>query len=478
VTDRPVILWFRRDLRLGDNPALEAAIATGRPVIATYIHDPALDGRRMGAASAWWLDKSLRALAADLAERGSELVVRAGDTEASIEKLVKETGTTDLFINRLFESAAWRRDAQISETLKPRGVQTHAFNATSLAAPGAVRTQAGEPFKVFTPFNRALWGQTRPRRGRRAPEVILAPEVQPERINIDSLNLNPRRPNWSGGFSGWTPGEAGALAALERFLDQALADYSGDRHRPDREGTSRLSPHLHFGEVDPWRVASAARAAADYGDVPHGEAEKLCAELAWREFSIQLLAAFPALASDNYKSGFDRMTWHDDPAGLEAWTRGLTGYPIVDAGMRQLWTTGWMHNRVRMIVASFLIKDLLIDWREGERWFWDCLVDADHASNSQNWQWVAGSGADASPFFRIFNPVSQGEKFDPKGDYVRRWVPELAALPADWIHQPWKAPPMELAAAGVVLGQTYPAPIVDHALARNRALDALKQTRG
>lgn len=478
MTDRPVILWFRRDLRLGDNPALEAAVATGRPVIAAYIHDPALGGRTMGAASAWWLDKSLRALAADLAKRGAALVVRAADVEREIIKLVKETTATGLFLNRIFEPNVWARDARIAEALKARGVQVHGHDATRLAAPGAVRTQAGEPFKVFTPFNRALWDQAQPRPGRRAPDRIQGPQSPPAGINIDSLNLHPRRPDWSGGFSAWAPGEAGALAALERFLDQALADYSGDRDRPDREGTSRLSPHLHFGEIDPWRVTTAARAAADHGDVAHDQAEKLCAELAWREFSIQLLTDFPALASENYKSGFDRMAWRNDPAGLAAWTRGLTGYPIVDAGMRQLWATGWMHNRVRMIVASFLIKDLLIDWREGERWFWDCLVDADAASNAQNWQWVAGSGADASPFFRIFNPVSQGEKFDPGGDYVRRWVPELAALPADWIHQPWKAPPMVLAAAGVVLGETYPAPIVDHAMARNRALDALKATRG
>ncbi|MBN8552405.1 MAG: deoxyribodipyrimidine photo-lyase [Caulobacterales bacterium] len=478
MTDRPVILWFRRDLRLGDNPALAAAIETGRPVIAAYIHDPKLDGRAMGGASAWWLDKSLRALAADLSGRGSSLVVRAGDAETEIEKLVEETKASDLFLNRMFEPIAWARDARLAETLKGRGVQAHGFNATSLATPGAVCTQAGEPFKVFTPFNRALWDQARPRQSRCAPDHIRGPDSPMTGINIDSLALHPRRPDWSTGFSDWTPGEAGALVALDRFLDQALADYSGDRDRPDREGTSRLSPHLHFGEIDPWRVATAARTAAEGGEVPYAQAEKLCAELAWREFSIQLLTAFPTLASENYKNGFDRMAWRDDPAGLAAWTQGRTGYPIVDAGMRQLWATGWMHNRVRMIVASFLIKDLLIDWREGERWFWDCLVDADAASNAQNWQWVAGSGADASPFFRIFNPITQGEKFDPRGDYVRRWVPELAALPADWIHRPWTAPPMELAAAGVGLGETYPAPIVDHATARNRALDALKATRG
>ena len=271
---------------------------------------------------------------------------------------------------------------------------------------------------------------------------------------------------------------AGAAAALDHFLEEALATYAEDRDRPDREGTSRLSPHLHFGEIDPWRAAQAARAAAEAGDVPHGQAEKFAAEIAWREFSAHLLCAFPNLPTKAFRPEFDRMPWRSDPEGLEAWRRGLTGYPLVDAGMRQLWATGWMHNRVRMVVASFLIKDLLVDWREGEAWFWNTLVDADLASNAQNWQWTAGSGADAAPYFRIYNPVSQGEKFDPKGDYVRRWVPELANLPADAIHAPWKASADVLRRAGVELGVTYPKPVVDHAAARLRALDALKSLRG
>jgi len=475
--DHPVILWFRRDLRLGDNPALAAAVESGRPVIAAYVHDPALDGRSMGGASQWWLDKSLRALDTDLAMRGSRLVVRADEAAAALTALVAETGATAVFVNRMFEPAAWARDAALAETLKAKGVEMRGFNATRLAAPGAVLTKAGEPFKVFTPFSRALWDQARPRAGRRAPDQIVSPASPATGINIDSLALHPKNPDWSAGFDDWVPGEAGALAALDRLIDGPLSDYATDRDRPDREGTSRLSPHLHFGEIDPWRVVITARAAADHGEVPHGQSEKFCAEVAWREFSIQLLESFPDLPTRNFREGFDRMAWRDDPHGLEAWSRGQTGYPIVDAGMRQLWVTGWMHNRVRMIVASFLIKDLLIDWREGERWFWDTLVDADAAANAQNWQWVAGSGADASPFFRIFNPTGQGEKFDPNGTYVRRWVPELAELPADWIHKPWAAPPGVLALAGVKLGQTYPAPIVDHARARDRALDALKATR-
>ena len=477
LVDRPVILWFRRDLRLGDNPALEAAVATGRPITPLYIHDVALDGRPLGGASGWWLDKSLRALAEDLAARGSSLVVRAGEAAETLGEVIAGTGADAVFLNRMFEPVAWARDVAVAETLKAQGIEVRGFNATRLAAPGAVLTKAVEPFKVFTPFARALWDTAQPRPGRRAPPVLTGPASPVTGINIDSLALHPKRPDWSTGFADWTPGEAGALAALDQLIDGPLAVYAADRDRPDREGTSRLSPHLHFGEIDPWRVVSAVRTAADRGDVPHSQAEKFCAEVAWREFSIQLLDSFPDLASRNVREGFDRMVWREDAAGLMAWSRGQTGYPIVDAGMRQLWATGWMHNRVRMIVASFLIKDLLIDWREGERWFWDTLVDADPAANAQNWQWVAGSGADASPFFRIFNPTGQGEKFDPEGRYVRRWVPELAQMPADWIHQPWNAPPGVLTMAGVTLDQTYPAPIVDHSRARLRALDALKATR-
>ncbi|WP_296820539.1 deoxyribodipyrimidine photo-lyase [Brevundimonas sp.] len=472
----PVILWFRRDLRLADNPAVEAAVQSGAPVIPLYVSDEGLEGRPIGAASRWWLDKSLHALAADLEQRGSRLVIRSGDAEAEVLRLAEETGASCVLMNRLFEPEAWERDRRLAERLKETGREARGFNGTLLAAPGSVQTKAGDPFKVFTPFMRALWDQARARPSRQAPERLPFPEAAIGADSIDSLGLHPRKPDWSGGFD-WTPGEAGAAATLDRFLDEALGAYAEDRDRPDREGTSRLSPHLHFGEIDPWRAVHAARAAAERGDVAHGQAEKFAAEIAWREFSAHLLCAFPNLPTKAFRPEFDRMPWRNDLEGIEAWRRGRTGYPLVDAGMRQLWTTGWMHNRVRMVVASFLIKDLLVDWREGEAWFWDTLVDADLASNAQNWQWTAGSGADAAPYFRIYNPVSQGEKFDPKGDYVRRWVPELAKLPADVIHAPWKAPADVLRRAGVELGVTYPKPIVDHGAARLRALDALKSLR-
>ena len=473
----PVILWFRRDLRLADNPAVEAALQSDAPVVPLYIWDETLEGRPIGAASRWWLDKILRALAGDLEQRGSWLIIRSGDAETEVLRLAEETGAGCVFMNRLFEPEAWERDRRLAEGVKETGREVRGFNGALLAAPGSVLTKAGEPFKVFTPFMRALWDQARPRQARRAPKQLPFPEMKIASQTVDSLGLHPTKPDWSRGFD-WTPGEAGAAAALDHFLEEALATYAEDRDRPDREGTSRLSPHLHFGEIDPWRAAQAARAAAEAGDVPHGQAEKFAAEIAWREFSAHLLCAFPNLPTKAFRPEFDRMPWRSDPEGLEAWRRGLTGYPLVDAGMRQLWATGWMHNRVRMVVASFLIKDLLVDWREGEAWFWNTLVDADLASNAQNWQWTAGSGADAAPYFRIYNPVSQGEKFDPKGDYVRRWVPELANLPADAIHAPWKASADVLRRAGVELGVTYPKPVVDHAAARLRALDALKSLRG
>ncbi|RZJ42639.1 MAG: deoxyribodipyrimidine photo-lyase, partial [Brevundimonas sp.] len=290
---------------------------------------------------------------------------------------------------------------------------------------------------------------------------------------VADWDLHPDKPDWSKGFD-WTPGEDGAHAALAAFVSSALKTYSAGRDHPAKVGGSRLSPHLHFGEISPWRAVMAARKAGEAGKAPAAEVDKFSKELSWRDFSAQLLHHFPTMPERAFRPEFDNTEWRTDARGLKAWQAGQTGYPIVDAGMRQLWTTGWMHNRVRMIAASFLVKHLLIDWRKGEDWFWDTLVDADLANNVQNWQWVAGSGADASPYFRIFNPISQGETFDASGDYVRRWIPELRGLPTRWIHAPWTAPADVLAHAGVRLGADYPRPIVDHGEARTRALDALK----
>ena len=469
--DRPVILWFRQDLRLADNPALRHAIDTGRPVLPVFILDEAPEVRPPGAASRWWLDKSLRALDASLRARGSRLILRRGDSEAELRRLIDQTGADTLFMNRRFEPEAFARDADIAHALEVDGVHCRGSNGTLLARPGSVLNGSGQPYRVFTPFLKALLASAGAPQLRPAPSALAAaPAIDSD--DVDAWALHPTRPDWSAGFD-WTPGEAGAEAALSAFLAGGLKRYSTGRDIPAEPATSRLSPHLHHGEINPWRAVEAARAAATAGRVPAAEAEKFVAEIGWREFSAHLLHAFPQITDRAFRPEYDALSWRDDPAGFDAWTRGATGYPMVDAGMRELWKAGYMHNRVRMITASFLVKHLLIDWRRGEAWFRDTLVDADLAANVQNWQWVAGPGADASPFFRIFNPVTQGTKFDPDGRYVRRWVPELRALPDRWLHAPWTAPPDVLGQARVRLGSDYPRPVIDHALARRRALDAL-----
>jgi len=468
----PVILWFRRDLRLADNPALNQAAETGRAIVPVYILDQAGDGRPLGAASKWWLDKSLRALDAVLQQRGSRLILRRSDSESELRRLIKETGATTVFMNRRFEPDAWTQDAEIAHSLKGDGIECRGFNGTLLARPGIVLNGSGLPYRVFTPFHKALMAQTE------APPHTLGPRTihTPSGLDSDALedwDLHPRRPDWSTGFEG-EPGEAGAQAALSHFLKAGLNGYGMGRDLPSRAATSRLSAALHWGEISPWRAVAAAREAASDGRVPGAEAEKFVAEIGWREFSAHLLHHFPFITAKAFRPEYDTMPWRSDAEALKAWQTGQTGYPIVDAGMRQLWRTGYMHNRVRMVVASFLVKHLLIDWREGEAWFWDTLVDADLASNVQNWQWVAGSGADAAPYFRIFNPIAQGEKFDAEGRYVRKWVPEIARLPDKYIHSPWTAPREILAGSGLRLGHDYPRPIVDHVEGRTRALAALK----
>lgn len=469
--DRPVILWFRQDLRLADNPALAHAIETGRPILPVYILDQGPAAPPAGEASLWWLDKSLRALDAALQAHGSRLILRRGDSEAELRRLIDETGAGAVFLNRLFEPDAFARDADIAHGLRAEGVTCKGWNGTLLARPGSVLNGSGQPYKVFTPFLKALLATAVAPPPATAPSVLAA-ATPPASDEIGAWGLHPDRPDWSTGFD-WTPGEAGAEAALSAFLARGLKTYSVGRDIPAEPATSRLSPHLHFGEISPWRAVEAARAAAADGRVPAAEAGKFVAEIGWREFSAHLLHAFPRMTDTAFRPEYDVMPWREDPVGLMAWKHGRTGFPVVDAGMRELWSTGYMHNRVRMIAASFLVKHLLIDWRLGEAWFRDTLVDADLASNVQNWQWVAGSGADASPYFRIFNPIIQGRKFDADGRYVRRWVPELRGVPDRWLHAPWTAPPEVLREARVRLGRDYPHPIVDHDAARNRALEAL-----
>lgn len=473
----PVIVWFRRDLRLGDNPALSAAIISGQPIIPLYILDETDDLRAPGAASLWWLGKSLAQLAASLEQLGSRLILRRGVAASELTSLVHETEATRVVWNRLYDPGVTDRDAALKGALKADGVVVESFNAALLSEPWTVRNKSGEPFKVFSPFWRAAQTNLDLTQLHPAPHALTPPVIWPESQHLEAWALQPTKPDWTGGFDLWKPGEAGAQTRLATFLETGLARYTDGRNIPAAEAVSRLSPHLHFGEISPRQIWAAVDTAIDARPALGRQADKFKAELGWREFSHSLLFHNPQMETANFKSAFDAFPWRDDPVAFAAWSKGQTGYPMVDAGMRELWTTGFMHNRVRMLVASFLVKHLLIDWRRGEAWFWDTLLDADRANNAASWQWVAGSGADAAPYFRIFSPMGQGEKFDTDGRYVRRWVPELARLPDAVIHSPWTADPLILRAVGVTLGQTYPRPIVDHGFARERALQALKLTK-
>ncbi len=473
----PTVVWFRKDLRLADNEALFAAASRDGPVIPLYIFDEGVGGRPPGAASRWWLDKSLRSLAEDLNRLGAPLVLRRGGAAEVLKRLVAESGAKAVYWNRLYDQASIVRDTRIKADLNAGGVEALSFAGGMLNEPWTVKTGSGTPYRVFTPY----WRAARVRIDMCGP----APVVKKLRANpaplasdpIDAWALHPRAPDWSGGFAGWRPGETGALDALKTFLGSRLNAYQDERNRPDRSGTSRLSPHLHFGEISPRQIVDVIRRDEERSGAPTAGSEAFLREIGWRDFNYQLLFHASDMEHSPLNPIFGGFPWRQDRRALAAWQSGRTGYPIVDAGMRELWTTGWMHNRVRMIVASFLVKHLLLDWQLGERWFWDTLVDADLANNVAGWQWVAGSGADAAPYFRVFNPVLQGKKFDPDGVYVRRWVPELATAPSRFIHQPWRAPTAVLAACGIRLGVSYPEPIVDHAEARTRALAAYERIR-
>lgn len=471
----PILLWLRRDLRLGDHPALTKALATGRPIIPVYVLEDDTPGRwRPGGASRWWLAGSLAALAADLRKRGSRLILRKGDAIAALMKLAAESGATAIYFTRAYEPYMTALETRLAAASSKRGIGCHRFPGQLINEPEAVTNKAGAPFKVFTPFHRACLALEPPGPVLAAPGNILAPDSWPDSHALEDWRLLPEKPDWAGGLrQSWEPGEAGARRRLGAFMEAALDGYKTGRDRPGTDGTSRLSPHLAFGEISPRQIWHAVRHANDRDGLTGGEA--YLRELYWREFSYHLLFHWPYLPEQPFRPAFAAFPWRKDADGLRAWQRGKTGYPMVDAGMRQLWATGWMHNRVRMIAASFLVKHLLIPWQDGAAWFWDTLADADLANNSASWQWVAGSGADAAPYFRVFNPVLQSRKFDADGAYIRRWLPELARLPDTDIHAPWEAPEAALTKAGVKLGKTYPQPIVDHAEGRKRALAAYKQ---
>jgi len=458
----PAIVWFRRGLRLADNEALQRALAGHPAVIPLFIWSPEEEVPwSPGSASRWWLHQSLAALEASLARLGSKLIVRRGPSEEALRGVAAESGAQAIYWNRCYEPAAITRDRELELGLGESRIEAHSYPGNLLFEPGTIRNNSGKPSQVFTAFWRACLAMPAPATPKAAPENMPAPAKWPESIAICELGLEPRI-DWAAGFrETWQPGEAGAARRLQAFLDGGVGEYFSLRDRPDLSGTSRLSPHLHFGEISPRQIWHAAQRVGNENPA----AEPYLRQIVWREFAHHLLFHFPATPREPLRPEFRAFPWRLDARGLKAWSKGRTGYPLVDAGMRELWHTGWMHNRVRMVAASFLVKHLLIPWQEGAGWFWDTLVDADLANNTLGWQWCGGCGADAAPYFRIFNPVLQGEKFDPNGEYVRRWVPELERVPNAWVHKPWEAPRD--------LAKNYPPPIVDHDAARARALAAL-----
>ncbi len=476
MSDAPVIVCFRNDLRLADHPALTAAVASGHPVLPCYVLDDDSPGAwRMGGASRWWLHHSLASLGDDLAARGAPLLLQRGAWAQTLAALARDTGAEAVYWTRGYEPWFIGQENALRDALPDTEIKR--FPGSLLFEPEDVRTGSGGPYKVFTPFWKACRKLAAPGAAKPAPKHIAALGDAPAGLALDALDLLPTRPDWAAGLrETWTPGEDGAHDRLTAFAAQSIGAYDNARDLPGQPGTSMLSPHLHFGELSPRQVWHAAHAAAASGQNQRG-VDVFLSEIGWREFSYHLLVHWPSLPDEPFREPFERYPWRQDTAGLDAWQRGQTGIPIVDAGMRQLWHTGWMHNRVRMIVASLLVKNVLVHWRDGEDWFWDTLVDADLASNAAGWQWVAGSGADAAPYFRIFNPVTQSARFDPGGNYLRRWVPEIAGLPDKHIHDPSAAPANVLEAAGVTLGKTYPRAIVDLKATRQRALDAYKALR-
>ncbi len=468
----PVIVWFRKDLRVDDNAALAAAADMGCSVIPLYIREE--ETGPLGAAQAWWLHHSLTSLGKALAGLGAPLTLRSGSAQAVLADLIAETGADTVYWNRRYDPVGVAIDTELKAALKAHGITARSFAGTLLHDPLRLLTGEKKPYRVYTPFWKALEREGEPHEPIEAPEKLLPLPRTVLSETLDDWRLLPSEPDWASAFGNiWTPGEPAARERLADFVDGVIDDYGTDRDLPGTDGTSMLSPHLALGEISPARIWHATRGLG----APKDDVLQFRKELAWREFCHHLHFHFPALTEQNWNDRFDGFPWEIDERNFRLWTRGMTGYPIVDAGMRQLWKHGWMHNRVRMITASFLIKHLMIDWRRGEKWFRDTLVDADAASNPANWQWVAGSGADASPFFRIFNPILQGEKFDPDGRYVRTFVPELEDLDPAYIHKPFAASANVLEKAGIELGKTYPKPIVDHARARERALTAYKSLK-
>lgn len=475
----PTIVWFRNDLRLADNPALHAALARKAPILPIFVLERDNGLRALGAASLWWLHHSLLRLGEALEKAGARLHFYEGEAGTIVPELAEACDAGALVFNRRYGDSGRKLDDTIVEAVEQQGRVAESFNGRLLNEPWEIETKSGGPYGVFTPYwksikAKGLHEETLPKHGKL--DGAKAPS-SPKSGTLDALGLLPSKPNWAEGWDvTWTPGEAGAAERLRAFLKDHLKDYKTERNTLASRGTSHLSPHLRFGEISPRQIVAAVKEATTKANAE--DSDSFLSEIAWREFDYHNLYYHPNAAEKNLHDKYDAMPWEKlNKADLDAWKTGQTGFPVVDAGMRELWQTGYMHNRVRMITASFLIKDMLYDWRIGEKWFWDCLCDADPANNTMNWQWVAGSGADASPFFRVFNPVTQGERYDADGDYIRRWVPELAKLAGKTIHAPWEVDRDVLAKAGVELGKSYPKPILDHKAARDRALAAYKKIK-
>lgn len=447
------LVWLRNDLRINDNPALDAAAETGGHITAVYVHETVAEIRAPGGAARWWLDQSLEAIRKQLADRGIELLIETGDPRDILPQLIAKLAVTELFWNRRYAPAEREFDAKLKSQLKESGTGVTSFPGNLLLEPWELKTASDTPYQVFTPFAKALRLHNVPR-----PLSRRQWDIKPTQETCYSPNV----PAWAEKFDGlWNIGEDAARDCLTRFLESTLSTYTEDRDVPGIDGTSRLSPHLRFGEISARQAWYATLAFMDEHHSARAGGEKFLSELIWRDFNYHQLYHRRDISRHDMRDTLSGIAWRDDRAAFEAWRRGQTGFPIIDAGMRQLWATGWMHNRVRMLVASFLTKNLLIDWRKGEEWFWDTLVDGDIASNPGSWQWVAGCGMDAAPYFRVFNPILQGEKFDAEGQYVRHWVPELSGLSNKWLHKPFEAPKDVLTSAGIALGSTYPKPIID-----------------
>lgn len=477
-TQRPAIVWLRDDLRVSDNPALKFAADSGKPVIVLYVYCYG-EGltRPFGAAQKWFLHHALMDVSKSLAKIGGKLTLVTGDPRQIIPKLVDETQADLISWNRRVGEKELKIDTELKKSLQGKEIDVHSHQGSLLHEPFLVKTASGGPYRVYTPFWKSFSSGDTPRKPLTAPPSLKSYEGDLRHVHLQSLKLLPNKPNWAEGWQDiWNVSENGAQEVLSHFLENGIHGYNGGRDFPAKRNVSRLSPYLRFGLISPYQIWQATKFSEETSIASNGDCEKFLKELVWREFAYHLLFHYPDLGHINFSEKFDRFPWaKPNPKTLVRWQMGNTGYPIVDAGMRELWQTGYMHNRVRMVVGSFLVKHLLIDWREGEKWFWDTLVDGDPANNTSSWQWIAGCGADAAPYFRIFNPILQGKKFDPDGEYVRQYVPEIAKLPDKYLHNPWEAPAEILTSSDVKLGETYPEPMVDHNFARKRALAAFKE---